>query len=71
MEPTARPRHSYPEAWIGKMVEMHDSPHSLGRLVDVNPFGITYEVDGDPDRPRFAPWGELGTIGPTSHEDRG
>ena len=71
MEPTARTRHSYPEAWIGKMVEMHNSPHEHGRLADVNVFGIAYELDGDPNRLRFAPWAQIGTIGPTSHEDRG
>lgn len=71
MVPMNRPRTSYPEAWIGKMVEMHNSPHSHGRLVDVNAFGITYEADGDPDRLRFAPWGQIGTIGRRSREARG
>jgi hypothetical protein len=63
-------RSSYPESWLGRMVKMSNSPHSLGRLIDVNEYGITYEADGSPEKIRFAPWAQIGYIYPYQREER-
>ena len=58
-------REKYPEAWIGKAVNIHGAPHAMGVLRDVNEYGITYETVETVPRPelRFVPWWHIRDIG--------
>ena len=46
-------REKYPEAWIGKAVNIHGAPHAMGVLRDVNEYGITYETIETVPRPEL------------------
>jgi hypothetical protein len=55
-----RPR--FAEAWIGERIEISGTPDNDGRLIDVNEFGIIYEIDGNLERIQFVPWVNAGFI---------
>ena len=51
-------RERFPEAWIGKRVNLTGAPSHTGILRDVNEFGITIETLPRHEL-RFLPWGTV------------